>query len=164
MPTCQKRTNLSFLRANVPLNVPRSASFSTWCTNVPDNVLIYQLGVPSYHKAGHYFKHSSYGILKEISILNYYTKNSTLYLISLCICIVHKNCIILHFYASCHIKGKCVEFFLSFFLSCSLVRNENLKRPGFNTLQVTRIFPNFPQLKQLNKIKNTYKYYDFLEL
>ena len=28
----------------------------------------------------------------------------------ICICIVHENCIILHFYISSHIKGKCSEF------------------------------------------------------
>ena len=31
----------------------------------------------------------------------------------MCICIVHKNCIILHLYTSwCHLKEKCVEFLL----------------------------------------------------
>ena len=35
----------------------------------------------------------------------------------ICICIVHKNCIILHFYTSCDIKEKCAEFlFLDIFL------------------------------------------------
>ena len=68
--------------------------------------------------------------------------------------IVHKSCIILNFYTSCHIKENCVEFFFFFFfLFCSLVRNENGKRPVFYTLQITRVFPNFLQLKQLNKSK-----------
>ena len=31
-------------------------------------------------------------------------------------------------------------------------------------LQVTRVFSNFPQLKQVNKKKNTWEYCDFLEL
>ena len=30
----------------------------------------------------------------------------------ICICIVHKNCILLHFYTLYHIKEKCVEFLL----------------------------------------------------
>ena len=62
----------------------------------------------------------------------------------------------MHLYISRHIKKKCVEFFffiILFFFSF-LVRNENLKTSGFYTLQVTRVFSNFPQLKQLNKIKN----------
>ena len=44
----------------------------------------------------------------------------------ICICIVHKNCIICHFYPSRHNKEKCVEFsfFIIFFLFCSLVRND----------------------------------------
>ena len=58
---------------------------------------------------------------------------------------------ILHFYTSCHIKEKDVEFLL-FETFCSLIRNENIKKPSFYTLQVTRIFLNFPQLKkQLEK-------------
>ena len=62
--------------------------------------------------------------------------------------IVHKNCIILHFYTLCYIKEKCGIFiFYSLFLLCFLVRNENVRRPGFYTLQVTRVFSNFPQLR-----------------
>ena len=55
----------------------------------------------------------------------------------ICICNVHKHCIILHFYTSCDIKEKYVNlfFFIIFFLFCSLVRNENLKRPGSYTLE-----------------------------
>ena len=37
LPMCQKRANFSFLRANVPKNVPtcqRCTSYSTWCANV----------------------------------------------------------------------------------------------------------------------------------
>ena len=44
------------------------ASFSIWCTNVP--------------KVCQSFKHSCYEMLKEISILYHYMKNSTLYLVS----------------------------------------------------------------------------------
>ena len=40
-----------------------------------------------------------------------------------------------------------------FLLFCSLVRNGNIKRSGFYTLQVARVFSNFPRLKQLSKIK-----------
>ena len=48
-----------------------------------------------------------------------------------------------------------ISLFYYFFLFCSLVRNENVKRPGFYTLQVTRVFLNLPQLKQLSKVKDT---------
>ena len=51
-------------------------------------------------------------------------------------------------------------FFLKLF--CFLVKNENTKRPGFYMLLVTRVFLNFPQLKQLNKMKNTCEYVIFL--
>ena len=54
--------------------------------------------------------------------------------------------------------------FINFFLFRSCVRNENVKRPGFYTLQITNIFSNFPQLKQLSNIKNMCEYCDLLEL
>ena len=41
----------------------------------------------------------------------------------ICICFIHKNCIMLHFYTSCHIKEKCAGF-LFFEKLCSLVKNE----------------------------------------
>ena len=47
----------------------------------------------------------------------------------------------------------CGIVLFSFFLFSSLVRNYNIKRPGFYMLQVTKVFSNFPQLKQLSKIK-----------
>ena len=61
----------------------------------------------------------------------------------MCICIAHKNCIIFHVW-------------IFFFFICSLVRNENIR--------FSRVSSNFPQLKQLIKIKNTCEYYDLFEL
>ena len=81
----------------------------------------------------------------------------------ICICIAHKSCVILHFYTLCHIKKNMWNFSFSLFfyfilfyfiLFCYLVRNENVKILCLYTLQVTRVSSNFPQLKQLNKIKN----------
>ena len=46
----------------------------------------------------------------------------------------------------------------------TLVRNENIKRPGFYVLPVTGVFSNFPKLKQLSKMKNKCKYCDLHEL
>ena len=65
----------------------------------------------------------------------------------MCTCIKDINCIIL--------------YFLKIF--CSLVRNGNIKRPGFSTLQATKISSNFPQLKKPNKIRNTREYCDLFE-
>ena len=47
----------------------------------------------------------------------------------MCICVLHKNYIKLHFYTLCLVQEKCVEFFLLLliFLLSSLVRNENIK-------------------------------------
>ena len=58
--------------------------------------------------------------------------------------------IILYFISILHvILKKSVRNFSFFKLFCSVVRNENIKRPGFYMLQVARNFSNFPQLKQL---------------
>ena len=111
-PTWQKRANFSFLRSSVSYGLP-----------------FFYLGVPACHKGAKFFKHFCYQVLRKISILYYYIKNSTFYSISvihiICICIVNKNCIIIYLYTACHIKEKCVEFFFFyyFFLFCSLVIN-----------------------------------------
>ena len=80
------------------------------------------------NKSAKFFKHFCYQVLRKISILYYYIKNSTFYSISvihiICICIVNKNCIIIYLYTACHIKEKCMEvFFFSFFIFCTLVIN-----------------------------------------
>ena len=75
--------------------------------------------------------------------------------------------IVLYFISIIHVilrKSVCNFAFLLFFSFLILVRNENIKRSSFYTLQVTWIFSNFPQLKQLNKIKNTCEYCVLLEL
>ena len=41
--------------------------------------------------------------------------------------------------------------------------NENIKRPGFYKLHITRVFSNFSQLKQLNEIKNTISLFHLLQ-
>ena len=137
VPTYQKCVNFSFLCVNVPIKVPtchtvcqcfklacqgvkRRANFSTHRVNVP-NVC-------------QFFEYSSYEIFGEISILYYYIKDSTLYLLVsyLSISYVYVNFIsILHFI----LKKSVWNFsFLLFLLLRSLVRNENIKRPGCVTI------------------------------
>ena len=72
MPMCQKRTHISFLRTNVPTAI-RRANVLTWRANVPNGVPIFQFGMPACQKACQFFKHSSYEMLREISIIYYYT-------------------------------------------------------------------------------------------
>ena len=72
VPKCQKTCQRAI----------RSANVSTWHVNVPNGVAVFQLGVPTCRRARQFFKHSSYEMLKEISIIYYYIKHSTLYLIS----------------------------------------------------------------------------------
>ena len=74
-PTCQKLANFSFLCANVPINVPRAkrrAIVLIWYANVPNGVPIFQLVVATCKKTCQFFKHSSYEMLSEISILYYH--------------------------------------------------------------------------------------------
>ena len=124
VPTCQKACQHAIRRANV----------STWHTKRPNSMPIFQLGLPTCQRACQFFKHFYYKMLREISILYYYIKNSSLYLISYlyisCVCIVHINCIMLSFLR----------------LFCSLDRNGNIKTPGFYTLQVTREYCDLLEL------------------
>ena len=127
VPTCQKHANFSFLKAKVPVNeatcqrcanysicVPtcqRLAKFSTWHANVANEVPIFHFGMPTCQKACQIFKHFSYKMLREISILYYYIKNSILDIIvihMICTCIIHKFLYISILPIMC--KGKCVEF------------------------------------------------------
>ena len=68
----------------------RRASISTWRTNMLNGVPIFQFGVPTRQRACQFLKHSSYEMLREISILNYYNKK--LYII-LDIILIHIMCI-----------------------------------------------------------------------
>lgn len=63
-----------------------------------------------------------------------------------------------HFYNSFHITEKCEDFFTIIFPFFFLVRNKKIKRPGFCILQLTRVFMNVLQLKQLRKIKYMCEY------
>ena len=93
----------------------RCSNASIWCSNVLNGMPTFQLGVPTCQRGCKFFKHSSYQMLREIDVLYFYVKNYPLCLI-LYLYIPCANCIILHFYTSCHIKEKCVEllFFETF--------------------------------------------------
>ena len=121
------------------------AYFSVWHANVPKGVPIFRKFLLQNAKGNWYslLLYKKFWIILDIIVIHI-----------ICICTLQKNCIKFHFYTSCQIKEQCEDFFIIIFFSfLSWVRNENVKRPVFCTLQVTRIFLNFPQLKQLNKIK-----------
>ena len=83
--TYQTRANFSFLCANVPVNVSTCqscANFSTWHAKVANDMPIFYFCVPTCQKVCQFFKHSSYEMLREISLLYYFIKNSALYLMS----------------------------------------------------------------------------------
>ena len=123
-----------------PMHACVSAMFMCWCACVSTCFTCQRTKrVPTSHFYVPTFQWMCQGAKPHASFLNIsltkwqgkflYLKllYKKLYLISvihICICILHRNCIILHFYNSCHIKEKCGIFF-SF---CSLVRNENTKR------------------------------------
>ena len=134
VPTCQNRVNFSFLHAYVTINVPTCytacecfnsackrangrVSFSTWRANVPKGMPVFQTFL-SRDAKGNFYTLSLYKklqILIDVIVMNI-----------ICIYIVNKNCIIVHFVTSCHIKEKCLDFFFFFnyfFLFCSLVRS-----------------------------------------
>ena len=62
VPTCQKRANISFLRANVP----KTCHFSNWRANVPKGVTIFQL----------FFKRKNVSIMVNICKFQEYLGNS----------------------------------------------------------------------------------------
>ena len=72
------------------------------------------------------------------------------------ICIIHRNCIILRFYTSCHIKGNLLNFFFLFFF-CSLVRNENTKKAGFVYVTSNKSFFKFSTAKTTKQKKTKKK-------
>ena len=118
MPACQRALRINVLacqrglRANVPYEVP-----------------MLQFGLPTCQTACQFLKHfilrSAKGNLYALLLVKqFYILLDIPVIHIICICIVHKNCIILHFYTSYHIKQKCVEFcfLLFFFCFCSLAR------------------------------------------
>ena len=138
------------------------ANVSTWCTKVPKDGPIFQTFLVRNAKGSFYALviYKKFYIILDIIVIPI-----------IWVCITHKNCIIFPFYAWCHVK-KCVDFYYFYyyyyyyyyFVFCSWVRNENVKRPSFYTLQVARVFSNFPQLNQISQIKNMSECFDLLEL
>ena len=99
--TWQKRANFSFLRANVPRNVPmfqlgvprtkRRANFSIWRASLPKGVPIFQTFLLRNTK-----ENFDTSILRK----KFYIILGIIVIHIICIYIVHKYCIILHFYTS----------------------------------------------------------------
>ena len=149
---CQKRTNFSFLRAKRAI---RRANFLTWRAHIPKSMPIFQIFLLGNAKGNFYtlLLHEKFYFILDI-----------IYIQIMCICMVHENFIRFHLYTSWyHLQEICMEFLLfETFLLFSY--KWKYKNPGFYTVQVTKVFSDFSQLKQLNKIKNTCEYYGLLEL
>ena len=111
LPTCQKRINFSFLRANVPINVltchTMCKCFNLTCQHAKSH-RNFQIVLLRNAKGNFYtlLLHKKFYNLFNIIILHI-----------VCTCIVNKNCVILPFSAFYQIKEKCMEFlFLMIFI------------------------------------------------
>ena len=132
----------------------RCVSDSTWRANMTEGVQIFQ-AILLRNAEGNF-----YTLLLYESILHYTWYHSYTY--HMCICMVHKNCIILHSYISSHIKEKWGIFLFMFFSFLLFHQKWKYKKTWFLYVK-SRVFSNFPQLKQLGKISNTCEYSDLLE-
>ena len=96
----QKRAKFSFFTCHC---VIRRAIVLSRCANVPNGVLTFQTFLSRIAKENFYtiLLHKEFYISLDIIVIHI-----------ICICIINKNCLILYFYTSCHIKEKFVEFFL----------------------------------------------------
>ena len=131
VPACQRAKSVPASHFYVPTCqcAIRRANVLTWRAKVPNDVPIFQLGVPASQKVCQFSRHSSYEMLSEISILYYYIKHFTFYYILLHsrnstfyhsytyqMYMYHKwkfyYTSFLYFMTSCHIKEMCGEFFL----------------------------------------------------
>ena len=122
VPTCKTRASFSFLRANMPAcnkraNVPKCqmcSNYSTWCANVSKVCQFFILACQRAKSPANFSNIPTtkcyVKFLYFIIIWNFYVILDIIVIQMICICIAHKNCIILHFYTSYHIKEKCVEF------------------------------------------------------
>ena len=111
VPTCQRCANYSTWRANIPmacqfLNLGRQRA--KWRGNFlfrRGNVLKYVLDFQTFllrNAKGNFYTlllYKKFYIILDIKVIH-----------MICIRIVRKSCIMLHFYSSCHIKEKCAEF------------------------------------------------------
>ena len=115
VPMCQKYGNFSFLRANVPTCHTACQCFNLVCQRAK-SMSIFQAFL---------LWNVEWNFSTLILYRKFYILLDIIVIHIICICIVIKNCIILHFHTSCHIKQECEEFFLFyyFFLFWSLVRN-----------------------------------------
>ena len=125
--TCQRAcapVSFTCLRANV-LKACKLLIFTCQRVNKCVNV---EYGVPMFNlacqRAKRYANFLNIPLTKErlrgnlytlLLYKKFYVTLDVIVIHIVCICIVHKNCIILHFYTSCLIKEKLLEFFFLIF-------------------------------------------------
>ena len=119
VPTCQRCANYSTWRAYVPIacqflnlacqRAKWHVSFSFWCANVSKGVFNFQTFLLRNARGNFY---------TLLLYKKFYTILDIIVIHMICIYIVHKNRMVLHFYTLCHIKEKCAEFlfFWNFFV------------------------------------------------
>ena len=128
---CQRglRANVLACQRGLRTNVAKACQLLIFTfQRVIQLAIFFILACQRANKGAKFFKHFCYQVLRKISILYYYIKNSTFYSISvihiICICTVNKNCIIIYLYTACHVKEMCMEFLFFYFCTfCALVIN-----------------------------------------
>ena len=100
--TCQRACVPTCLRANVP-KACQLLIFTCQRANVPYGVPIFQAFLS---------RNALWNFYTLLLYRKFYILLDVIVIHIICICVVNKNCIILHFHTSCHIKEKCEEFFL----------------------------------------------------
>ena len=145
VPTCL-RVSVSFLRAKVPNGVPmfQLGVCQTACQ-------FFNLGCQRARRRAD-FLNIPLNETREISILHYYIKKFYIILDIICICIVHRNCIILISILMSY-QRKVWNFSFSFFLFCSLVRIENMKKTWFLYVTSNKGFLKFSTAKTVKQNK-----------
>ena len=109
--TCQRAKSTPIIQLGVP-TCQRCANFSTWRANVPNGVQFfisaYQRAVPVFRTF--LFRNAKGNFYTLLLYKKFYIILDIIVIHIICICIVHKNCIMLHFYNLCHIKERYTEF------------------------------------------------------
>ena len=129
---CVSVVYVTCLRASV-LYVPKACQLTIFMcqrankqTNVPYSVLMFQPGVSKCQTVLQFFKHSSYEMLREISLYKKFCIILDIIVIRIMwTWIVHENCIILISILHTILKKSVWNFF--FFHFCFLFGNENIK-------------------------------------
>ena len=129
VPTC-RRVSVPTCQCGLRANIPKACQLliltcqhANKRANVPKPWQCFNLAYQRVQRCANFLNQKKFFLrkmIKEISILfkllckKFYIILDVIVIHIICRCIVHRNCIILHFYTSCNIKGKCGKSFFCF--------------------------------------------------